>query len=246
MNNVILFTTHFINDTVINHFNMLKSQIKDADIYILFDNSVNECSLDENIYYINKKVAEDHNFKMHYYYCNSPIKKDFYGNNFEYGIYCFYLDHPEYDNYWLIEYDVIYTGNFNDLILKYEKDDFVTSNILTIKQSPFWYFWQLARTYLNYKTFKPTKFIKSFNPIFKISNKVLKDLIKLNNDGNYGFYEIYFPTTINYLGYTIKQFDELIGNNQDVIGSSMRFLDHGETISKELMKENILYHPVKN
>lgn len=248
MSNVILFTTHFIDDNVIDHLNILKEQIKDADIYVLFNDTENKCTLEnENIYYFNSDVVAKHGFVMHYYYPYFPknVNKEFYKNNFEYGLFCFYKDHPNYNNYWVIEYDVIYTGNWNDLILKYERNDFVSSNILTYDQCKTWHMWENDQL-THYQTIIPKVKIKSFNPIFKISRKALKDLILLNHKGNYGFYEIYFPSVLNQLGYKLKQFDELIGNDQDNPYSSMAYIENDDNKFLNGDFKNLLIHPVKN
>lgn len=249
MSNAILFTTHFIDDIVIDHLNIIKEQIKDADIYVLFNDTENKCTLEnENIYYFNSDVVAKHGFVMHYYYPYFPknVNKEFYKNNFEYGLFCFYKDHPNYNNYWVIEYDVIYTGNWNDLILKYERNDFVSSNILTYNQCKTWHMWENDQL-THYQTIIPKVKIKSFNPIFKISRKALKDLILLNHKGNYGFYEIYFPSVLNQLGYSLKQFDELIGNDQDNPYSSMSYKENDDNnIFLNGDFKNLLIHPVKN
>jgi hypothetical protein len=107
------------------------------------------------------------------------------------------------------------------------------------------------------------QYIKSFNPIYRVSNRAMKFLDEFLSDGNVGHHEVLIPTVLNYAGYKIKDWGGtgefvLPGfenasylTNPDVHylyykGSTMRFRPEFTREEIEYLKEdNKLYHPVK-
>ena len=107
------------------------------------------------------------------------------------------------------------------------------------------------------------QYIKSFNPIYRISNKAMRILDAILSEENSGHHEVLLPTVLKYLGCKINDLGG-IGefvlpgfenkfyltnpnvNNLYYTGSSMRFrpvFDYEDLKHRE--KNNLLYHPVK-
>ena len=113
---VVCFITYKNDSTSIKHFQQLQNDLKnniDVDVYLLYNNSNeklhNELYEANNVYEFNKQIVEQNGFEFHYYYWIN--KGDFYGHNNELIWLNFYKTHKNYNKYWFIDYDILYTGN---------------------------------------------------------------------------------------------------------------------------------------
>lgn len=105
-------------------------------------------------------------------------------------------------------------------------------------------------------TLKEHQLIRSFNPIYRISNKALEFLNKLlKGRKNWGHLEVLIPTALNHWGFSILDFggtgefvltqfeEKFYFMPTSLANGTMRDKPH---ISKtELSVENRLYHPFK-
>ena len=203
MKNCIVYLSHVINDNVINRFLKIKYDVKNNyDIYFIFDSN-------SKYYEETKKYGNDINFV----YINSQTDlnklkyKRFYNEN-TIGIAYWFLQYfvtelniNNYDNYWLIEYDVVFSGNYNNFFNDIDdniKTDFVSQYIenYNIKQN--WHWWINDFTlYFSIFDYDENKLLKSFNPIFRISKRsilFLDEFLKKTNIT--GHYEYLLPTLL--------------------------------------------------
>jgi hypothetical protein len=185
------------------------------------------------------------------------------GSN-HFPVFQFYKSHPQYDYYWNIEYDVFCNGNWNVLFNYFKSidSDFISSHLERYHQALEWYWWKS----LQIKTINIPKgqYIKSFNPIYRISNKAMTILHKFLSEGNSGHHEVLIPTVLNHLGYKINDWGGvgefvlpdcensfyLTNSNvdsSDYLGSSMRYrpVFNLNEIRFRIPENNLLYHPVK-
>jgi hypothetical protein len=118
----------------------------------------------------------------------------------------FYLSHPNYDFYWLIEFDVRYTGEWSSFFNAFRSfdHDLLTSHIRSSSQEPQYYWWNS----LNHptKTVPGEDYLRSLNVICRISNRALKFLHEAQLDGWRGFAEVLFPTLLTTNGFTLLDF----------------------------------------
>lgn len=223
MKNAILFAVDKKNMFIESQLKKLYEDISgrtDSDFFILYndrdDNKINDNDYFSkfNIFNFNKQSVSKLGFNMHYYYPLRRVKTDidFYGNNFEYSFMSFYKNNLNYDYYWIIEYDVVFNGDWNYFFDYFtdKNEDLITNHI--IEYDKFKDYWALKQYFFD-KTIgiKDEEKIKSFNPIFRISNKALEYLCNVYNDGNYGFYEIFMPTVLKHGGFSIKQLGGKVG-----------------------------------
>ena len=118
----------------------------------------------------------------------------------------FYLSHPQYDRYWVIEFDVRYTGKWESFLRSFDSfdHDLITSHIRHFSEEPDWRWWNTLH--------HPTKvidrncYLRSFNVIYRISNRALEFLHVEQQDGWQGFNEVSIPTLLNHGGYRILDF----------------------------------------
>lgn len=170
----------------------------------------------------------------------------------------FYLKYPLYDYYWCIEDDMRFSGNwkyFFDKIIEC-KQDFLSCHIRKYASDPHWTWWKaLSHPHLN---FSIDNRLKSFNPIYRISNNALKFIHFSLLNKWCGHHEVLLPTLLYHAGYKIgdwggegefvmQGFRNLFyaceGNDDEQsMQSTVRWRP---TMKKIGQSKNKLYHPVK-
>lgn len=118
----------------------------------------------------------------------------------------FYLSHPEYEWYWFVEYDVRYNGEWGSLLRSFESfdHDLITSHIRHFSEEPWWPWWDTL--YHPSKKIEKNQYLRSFNPIYRMSNRSLKFIHEAQKEGWQGLYEVSFPTLLHIGGYRIMDF----------------------------------------
>jgi hypothetical protein len=171
----------------------------------------------------------------------------------------FFRDNTGFEYYWVIEYDVRFSGDWRLLFdsLKDIKKDFLTCNIRGYADEPNWLWWALHHPE---KSIPVSERLRSFNPIYRISKSSLSFLHQSLRDGWCGHNEVLLPTLLYHNEFTIMD----IGGNGRFVPSGMenRFYTssapnaYGE-LRKGTMRyrpsfwrvgqqRNKLYHPVKS
>lgn len=173
----------------------------------------------------------------------------------------YYRENPDFDYYWLVEDDVIYIPGWDKFFsffnMEERKEDFLTSHVKDNIEQPKWYWWHT----LEYKQKKIPDNIKlrSFNPIYRISNSALEFIHHCLSNGWSGHHEVLLPTLIKKGGFVISDFGgdgRYVAENQinrfydggsnnflgDILTGTMRFRP---AINETEMTSPLLYHPVK-
>ena len=255
----ILLSTHIFNDYVCSAYHRLNEEIsEDMDLFLLLEVENEDFVAPEGIHCFPFTV--DTLNTLNY----EPIAETIIPGSNHFQVLLFYKNNPIYDYYWNIEYDVYFHGHWRVLFdrLKTVTSDFLSSHLERYPQTPEWAWWNS----LKLKTINIPKeqYIKSFNPIYRISNEALRFLDKiLSEEGNEGHHEALIPTVLHHAGFTVNDFGG-IGefvlpgyentayltssdvNNLTYMGSSMRFrpVYHIDEI-KKMPEDNKLFHPVK-
>ena len=168
-----------------------------------------------------------------------------------------FFKNKKYDYYWYIEYDVGFLGKWQNFFSYFDtaKEDFITSHIRFKFEEPSWVFW-------NSLVLQPKNNIKeklrSFNPIYRISDKALNYIDQKQKEGLCGHHEVLLPTLLYNSGFSIRDFGGLglfvkaedkerfyvDSTSEKISDGSMRYRpNHIALLNK---KTNILCHPVKN
>lgn len=170
----------------------------------------------------------------------------------------FYKQHPEYTYYWLIEYDVRYSGSWREFFTTFTgyPHDLITSHIRYHNEEPHWPWWNLESPG---EEIPMEERIRAFNTIYRISSGALKFLSTYLLNGTKGHYEMLYPTLLHRHSFSLLDFggdgsfvpDELKNkfyissdkNNKNLNSGTMRFkppfLVYG-------LRKNKLYHPIKD
>lgn len=233
--NLIYFISHITNDKIISRYNKLKNELpKNYDIIWLGPN------------FIDKKKLKDNNIR-YYEFDNNLIKiENVKGINPGRILETIYNEHEflNYDFYWIIEYDVIFNGNwsvfFNEINSKIGTCDFIGAYIK--KKNNFYWDFFIKDSFYNIQ-------IKSCISTVRISNRALKTICKYSDKfNNKTIYEMYWPTICynNNLSLKSISFDNDEEFDTDVKFCNCNIYSVYYNGTEDSMKEkNMLYTRIK-
>ena len=174
-------------------------------------------------------------------------------------VFDFFLSHGEYDRYWVIEYDVRYTGDWAQLLETYERfdHDLLTSHIRRYAQEPRCYWWDSLRHPA--RQIPREKLLRSFNVVYRISRPALRFLHQAQLEGWCGFFEVLCPTLLQDSGFRLLDFggkgefvppghENRTYTSQDSSNGDLRVLGtlrFKPSRARAGRRANTLYHPVK-
>lgn len=255
----VLFLAHFIEDSVILKYEKLWSELsKVYDLYWVLhtDNGIDYQSLlDRNINIFTFNL--DQLNKLNY----SPISERLYGSE-HFIMEYFFHQHPEYEYYWGIEYDVIFTGNWNVLFNAFKNSDadLLSSHIEIYEDgvNSQWDWWNVI-SFAEEDKVEKEKLVKSFNTIYRISARALRFLDEyLQKDNNGDFYELIMATPLYHHGFKLIDFggtgkfvqkgfrNRFYVRGRGVHNGTMRWgPDFFEEEIRALEAKNKLFHPLK-
>ena len=228
----ILFKTHFINRFIRSRYQKLLDSCPDSDVWFLLNgDEVPNAKYDwikRLFVYNSQKVRE----------CGYPFKDFWFCAH--YPALLFYLENPGYDYYWMIEYDVDYTGQWQKLISSFGNEDLLAVYVKPYVQEPDWYWWSSA-TELHANV--PRDFwLMAFLPIARFSNKALKTLDEYHLKGYYGYCESTVPTLLNWAGLTVRDLNKSIQSKDELYSKKTLFWGKGY-VRITIKKKDMLYHP---
>ena len=152
---------------------------------------------------------------------------------------------PKYSFYWFIEYDVYFSGRWDDLILRvdldYPEKDLVASYVNTNENTK-WGHWKEDIKY---------KQIKSCLSVYRLTERGAKMLCFWNKDNikNY-IYELYIPTVIYHSGGSIvsldqEESDKLFREDLDYVNTKNYYVGKEFTNPSQMSEPGKLYTTFK-
>jgi GT2 family glycosyltransferase len=232
-----LFVSHLSSGMIVKEFkNICRSTKHLGDAFFLYDAT-------------NKVIPDEINKLSPFLYsreCLSSLGYPTTGGNIipghaHFPIFQFYLNMPDYDYYWVIEYDVRFSGEWQLFFDCFQtvKSDFLTCHIRSYAEDPHWPWWKLNHPR---KSIPLHKRICSFNPIYRMSKDALFFLDKEFKDGWCGHHEVALPTLLHHNGFSIR---EISGKGKFTIpGMENKFYsDVGYNRIGKLSKRTLRYRP---
>ncbi|MDD4637480.1 MAG: DUF3405 domain-containing protein [Bacteroidales bacterium] len=256
---VILYTTHFVDSFTLSQYRKLKEETSDhADVVFLVQTDMLEEDIPDDIVYypFSLECLNELGYK--------PISESIVPGSAHFSFLQFYKDYPNYEYYWNVEYDVVFSGNWHTFFDAFSDidTDYIASHIhsyaeKSAEENSLWPWW---------KTFclvdidlKQEEYLKAFNPVYRLSNRAIAMLDKVQSAGNMGHHEVMIPTMVHYNKFSIG---EMGGSGRFVLPgfqglfytdsleevcyrpSTMRFRPVYSN-RQEITLSNKLYHPVK-
>jgi len=212
------------------------------------DADTDVCLKSHSVRYLNVDVSDLNDLGY------TPIKETIVPGSNHFILMWFFYHFPEYRYYWSIEYDVLFTGKWEDFFeLNRERtSDLLACHIKMYNDDVSWYWWDAYLSLILPISIEHR--IRSFNPIMRLSCNALKALHDFLKGGSYGHHEVLIPTFLFHSGFTIEDFG---GNGEftrreyldqfyldDESHRTMRFRPVVDLISEKII-DNKLYHPVK-
>ena len=251
---VVLLSTHIYNEFVEAQIIKLRNELYGyADVCLL-------CQTDNTVYpnIDNIEIYEFTHEELNNLGYKSLTNTIVPGSN-HFQLLKYYKDHPWYEYYWNIEYDVVFSGNWKDFLTSFDdrNEDFISSHIQTIFEGNNWNRW--SQMVLENNEIRLDEYVKSFNPIYRISNRALQFLDQYLLLGNYGHHELLIPTVLLHYKYTLldmggdgsfsensryKFYTNNFNNDVWYRYSSMRYRPLYSISDMKI--PNMLYHPIKN
>jgi hypothetical protein len=223
------------------------------NFYVLFDDHhrLNEKEVSKKYGNSNVCLYNNEDFEKNLF--NRPISKfHFWGSHqnpkyfyAHFRMLVFYLKNPNFDYYWFFDDDVTFNGdlksflyNYNDdtddflVIQAFKKDNYEEFDKISVinsrmKGSRGYWLGHCPGPGDNFKN--SNKHIGSFFPIVRFSKKALQHLLKLNEEGYYGYSEGFVPTSLASDGFKVSSMmDEFnnfykINNNCELYHKGSKF-----------------------
>lgn len=238
MKQAVLLLSNRHDISVCEKYNELKSSCKEiADVYLLYDMTTGfdsqKMSCFDNIYTFDASILTE----LGYY---AFVNK--FDGNCHFPVLKFYFDNPnEYDYVWVIEDDVIFTGDWSLLFNAFSEDDadLITSLIRPYSEDKLWPWWN-SLGIPDDEDLDIQNLYASFNPVYRLSSMAIKCLDTDMRRGWCGHFEATIPTIIKKNGLKIKD----IKDNQ----TSEFYTEDSHTwvpLFVQDFKNNTIYHPIK-
>jgi len=171
----------------------------------------------------------------------------------------YYAQRPEFDYYWAVEYDVVFTGPWRSFFETFSRysHDFVSCHIRPHAEEADWYWWNSFG--------HPTESIvrqrclRSFNPIVRLSARALAHVHAMHLGGWWGHHEVLLPTLLAQGGFSLLD----VGGDGPFVPKELRnrhytsfsspygglytlgTMRYRPVRAKPGRREGRLYHPVK-
>jgi hypothetical protein len=246
-NLAVCFLLHFRNDGILKEYRRIADAVGySVPTYLLFhDNAAGSLlAQDEN------RVHRFSNGDIRALQYRS-IAKSIVPGSCHFPLLHFFLKHSDYDYYWLIEYDVRFSGEWRLFFdsFRANNSDFLACNIRKYYQYPKYRWWHSLRQPCNAMPLH--KRLKCFSPIYRISNGALSCLHQRHCEGWSGHFEVLGPTLLYHAGFKLE---DIGGNGVFTPPERMnRFYTEGQGATVRWRpiftevgpKANMLYHPVK-
>lgn len=161
--------------------------------------------------------------------------------NAELPLLLFFRQFPRYEHYWVVEYDVRYSGHWEDFFSAFDDDDadLLGTTLQRRAQCPDWSHWH-SLSLPTVRT-EPEDWIRGFFPVYRMSARALAGLDAAYRDNCAGHMEAALPTILASQGFIIED----IGGRGEFVrpGNENRFYLN-EPNTNELSPGTFVYRPV--
>lgn len=239
-----LIATHLLTDNIIKlYFDIKQATEKYGEAFLLYHQK--DKNIKDKWPEIKKSIFSDNILhKLGYL----PLWESLVPGNNHFPLLQFFLTNSAFDFYWYIEHDIHFNGDWKYLIKTFNRinDDFISSYIEQYEDNPDWPWWETL--YHPVKSIAIDKRIRSFNPVYRISNLALHFLDKQMNSGWAGHHEVLIPTLLYHNDFKISDFGgdgKFVRpdfKNKFYTSDTMRWRPIFTQPGKQ---KNMLYHPVK-
>jgi hypothetical protein len=193
---IIIYRTHFWDDACAREVDKLRNSLLDHDVVVVgvTDEEVNVPSDVQAHFYTSEDVRQ----------LDYPLQQSLEPSH------CYPMKYfrqfPDYEQYWLIEYDVRYVGDWADFIrgLDSSPADLLGTVIQTKPENPEWYHWPSLIT--GQENIPDSSRVKVFTPLMRLSKNAMSAVDMAYSAGWSGHYEALWATAVAAAGLVIEEF----------------------------------------
>ncbi len=187
---IIFLLTHKYNNQISNNIHKIYKEKGERDLYVLTHGNVDFGNLPASICSFSLEDLRSLNFTW--------LKENkLVPGSAHLPLIYYFQQFPGYDYYWLVEYDVEFGGEWKSLFNTYRdcEADFISSYITHYESenSRDWPWWNIDHPQ---KMIPKSERVRSFNPIYRISNQALRFLLDELSTGWRGHYEVLLSTIL--------------------------------------------------
>ncbi|MDB5005818.1 MAG: hypothetical protein JWP45_211 [Mucilaginibacter sp.] len=238
-----LIITNELSKSTIRLYNKLQeAAVAYGDVFILYHSTENQILSPNSqlpVITFNDDLLRDLNY--------IPILDSVVPGSNHFPVLDFFLKHPQYASYWCIENDVDFNGKwdfFFDFTSKNSNSDFISSHIRRFSKSPHWHWWNTFNS--PNSEYQEEHLFRSFNPIYKLSNRALSYLDQCLKSGYVGHHEVLIPTLLINAGFKVED----LSSTENYITNNLNFCTLQTMRWKPIVlfmgnQKNKLFHPVK-
>lgn len=189
-NQVVVFFTHLFDNEIGCRFEKLKSDIGGiAELFILSQagSSIPDRYLDRTHFFDYDGLRSA---------AKEVIGEQLLPGNVHLVALDFFRNHPGFDYYWFIEYDVVFSGSWMTLFRAVQNDgaDLLAAHIRGVADEPRWPWWETLD--LPGCPLPQSEWIRAFFPVYRISSEGLQAIDKHVKLGWTGHFEGLVPCAI--------------------------------------------------
>jgi hypothetical protein len=227
MRMAVLFRTHLINRHVMAEFERIRTSCSQfADVWMLYHSESNWSppSVQQCFLFSTSQIQE----------MGFPFR-DFWHEG-HYPVLMFARRNPQYDYYWMLEYDVRFTGDWWQLLSSYidNDKDFLAAYISTLEQDPTWPWFFDLNFECDEKYWR-----RSFFPVVRFSARALRMLDNCHSQGQGGHCEAVTPCLLLLNGLTVGDLNE----GRQPVYTPETYSPEYRYVPFIRTQPNMLYHP---
>jgi hypothetical protein len=258
----VAFVSHRICPSVRSRFRDLVAETPDShDVYFLYDATDGTAEDVRTVRQLAGErlrtfVAPDITNNPYPNPWADPTRKQLLPGNTDLLFLHFAQMEPTYDQYWFIEYDVVYTGSWTTFFQSFDdaSADLLGTTLYPYDRRPDWYWWPSFETPFELDR---SDWISGFFPLIRVSDELLTHVHEAYLAGWTGHVEAVLPTLANHQGLAIED----IGGDGPYVRSGRRnrfyfnspeadSLFPGTFIYRPVRarpgrRKNMLWHPIK-
>lgn len=194
---IIFLLTHKLNNRIVNNIHKIYQEKGEREFYVLVHGNLDFSNLPVPVRGFSLGELQSLNFEM--------LKNELVPGSAHMPLFHYFQEFPDYDYYWLVEYDVEFGGNWEFLFNTYTKceADFISSYITPYEKEKDWPWWYLDHPQ---KKIPKSERIRSFNPIYRISKKAMQFLMNELATGWKGHNEVLLSTILHHNNFQLLDF----------------------------------------
>lgn len=204
MKQALLLSTHLFNDTIGMRFRRLASAVRGLgfDSFVLLNSDEPLAGLS----YIRPAEVCSYSIDQINALGYEAIYDTIYPGSCHFPVLAFAIEHKEYNYIWFVEYDVVYTGRWDEFFSAFacDESDFISSHVERYDEQANggWEWWHEA----NDVGYPLERCVKAFNPICRYSRRALQYIDKYQKEGHSAHSEVLIPTCLYNAGMKITDF----------------------------------------